>query len=578
VDVAGPRWRWTAVLLVVAVVAVAPGLTSDFTHFDDPLYLTLNARMARPGLEGFLNVWSPADAWNGRFLEYFPLRDTVYWGLWQAFGAVSLPFHLVSLAFHLACVLLVRAFVERLGVGQSTALLAAALFAVHPVHLESVVWVAGLKDPMYLSFSLAFLWLQVEARETGSRRAEWASWAALVAALSCKSMAIAAPLWLVLSEQTLERRPPLAQTIKRALVPTLMTGVFLAHFLIIARIAHVVVPPHGGSWASHATLAAWAQVRYLAQALAPTDLRFIHCFAPPTALDPRWFAGVALVVALVLAFWKGSRHVKWVVGFYVAGLLPVANLLPFPAVMADRYLYASSVAVCVGLALVLERLRTVRPRWGAALAFAAVGVWLVISCVSAFDWRDEERLYVSADEDPACMSDTSNYASKAHFQRGLVAHDDVTALEAFERALQSAGAAQLSGPQRCGVLLQASVRAARVGRAPFRVWTDQFVERCEGVQAAWVLGSMAALRNAPELAVTRARRAVALQPLPDARAALGVALLDVGEWEEASAVLDEVFAVAPGEGCRVLEGWVALGPPRERTGGKWLSRCLERRR
>lgn len=549
---------------------MAPGLTADFTHFDDPLYLTLNARMARSGLEGFLAVWSPADAWNGRFVEYFPLRDSVYWVLWQGFGPQSLPFHLVSLAFHVACVLLVWALGKQLGLSARASLVAAALFAVHPAHLESVVWVAGLKDPMYVFFTLSFLWLHLASRESGSQHQRWASWGMLVAALLCKSMAIVAPLWLVLCEQTLDARPPWKKTLRAAAVPALISGLFLVHFLVIARIAHVVVPPHGGSLRAHVTLAAWAQVRYLAQALAPADLRFIHCFAPPTALDPRLFAGLALLVGLGVVLWRGPREAKLSVGLYLAALLPVANVLPFPAVMADRYLYAASVGVCFGLALAMDRLR---PALSRVVPGAVVGTWLIISFTGALDWRDEERLYVTADEDPACMTDTSNYASKAHFQRGLVAHDDRIALDAFQRTLDAAGSKQLSGPQRCGVLLQASVRAAKVRGEPFVAWTDQFLAQCPTVQTAWFMGAMAALGRDGSLAVTRARRAVELRPAPDARAALGVALLETGAHVEASAVLDEVVASDERAACPVLLRWVALGGDRPTTARRWVVQC-----
>jgi hypothetical protein len=181
--------------LPLAVLAVAPGLTADFTHFDDPLYLTLNARMARPGLEGSLALWSPSDAWKWALRRVLPVARLGLWVVWHGLGVRSVPFHLVSLLCHVACVLLVRALGQKLGLSARASLVAAALFAVHPAHLESVVWVVGLKDPMYVFFMLGFLMLQLSARERGLKRLEWASWAALVAALWCKTMAIVAPVW-----------------------------------------------------------------------------------------------------------------------------------------------------------------------------------------------------------------------------------------------------------------------------------------------------------------------------------------------------------------------------------------------
>jgi Flp pilus assembly protein TadD len=123
------------------------------------------------------------------------------------------------------------------------------------------------------------------------------------------------------------------------------------------------------------------------------------------------------------------------------------------------------------------------------------------------------------------------------------------------------------------VLLQASVRAARVRGAPFVAWTDQFIAQCPTVQTAWFMGAMAALGRDGELAVTRARRAVELRAAPDARTALGVALLETGAVVEATATLDEALTSDPRSACAVVRSWVALGGDRPAAAQVWVVRC-----
>jgi hypothetical protein len=89
------------------------------------------------------------------------------------------------------------------------------------------------------------------------------------------------------------------------------------------------------------------------------------------------------------------------------------------------------------------------------------------------------------------------------------------------------------------------VRAARVRGPPFVAWTDQFIAQCPTVQTAWFMGAMAALGRDGDLAVTRAPRVVELRATADARAALGVSLLETRAMVEASTVLDEVLASDP---------------------------------
>jgi hypothetical protein len=118
-------------LVVSCCVAFAPGLNSPLTTYDDPMYLAQNIA---PGWSGFASVWSSERAWTGQFIEFFPLRDSVYWLVYQGFWLEPLPYHLVSLLFHVLASLLVFRFVERLGASFWVTSLTALLFAVHPMH------------------------------------------------------------------------------------------------------------------------------------------------------------------------------------------------------------------------------------------------------------------------------------------------------------------------------------------------------------------------------------------------------------------------------------------------------------
>ncbi len=104
--------------IVVALAAVAVHLTGlgvPFLAWDDTYYVTQSLRTQQPGLPRFLNLWSSSDIWSGHFMEFFPLRDSVYWALWQVFGRHPIPFHLANIAADATASVLVLVLGRRLG-------------------------------------------------------------------------------------------------------------------------------------------------------------------------------------------------------------------------------------------------------------------------------------------------------------------------------------------------------------------------------------------------------------------------------------------------------------------------------
>src|SRR5262245_12724790 len=141
-----------AVVAFAALVAFTTSLSVPFISWDDTIYVTASARTQTPGLKGLLQVWDSSSAWRGETIEFFPLRDFAYWTTWQLFGAQPLVFHLLSMLVHALVAVLVLELFATLGFSRQLAFWGALLFAVHPVHVESVTWVSGLKDPMCSAF------------------------------------------------------------------------------------------------------------------------------------------------------------------------------------------------------------------------------------------------------------------------------------------------------------------------------------------------------------------------------------------------------------------------------------------
>lgn len=297
--------------------------------------------------------------------NYIPLNflslafDHRLWGL-EPFG-----FHLTNLLLHVANAVAIYFLLLRLQESRGIATVASLLWALHPVQVESVAWISERKNVLStLFFLLAFL-AYLRASAEGRVRTYLLVVVLFVAALLSKVNTIVLPAitlaYEIVFHQRLRRRD------------LAIAGVMLACGAVAAW-ANLHGNPshgasyHGGSLAVTMRTSATVVPRYLAIALAPVNLSTYY----PVPLRASWSEpSVALAAAIVLTLvaatlWgarRGWRDAFWLAWFGVT-LSPMLNLVPFPALMADRYLYVPLLGLIVPLLhaalAVLSRTRLLR--------------------------------------------------------------------------------------------------------------------------------------------------------------------------------------------------------------------------
>jgi len=334
-----------ALLVGMVVAAYGPALSAGFI-WDDDDYVTENPLLHAP--DGFERIWLSMDAPS----QYFPLVYTAFrieYGFW---GLDPFGYHLINVLFHAANALLLWLLLRRLEIAG--AWFAAAVFALHPVHVESVAWVAERKNVMSLFFSLASLlaWLRfVEPRGSSGRRFYLASLVCYALALSSKVTACTLPaaqlLLLWLRGHSIDRRR-IAQV-----VPFVVLGVAMGLVITYWERYHIgtvgerftIAPIESFLVATRAT---WF---YLGKLLWPTQLAFSY---PKFAIDPSdplqyiWaLAGAILLVALWS--WRHAIGKAPLVAaiFFVATLSPLLGFIPlftfWYTYVADHYQYMASI-------------------------------------------------------------------------------------------------------------------------------------------------------------------------------------------------------------------------------------------
>lgn len=363
------RWGPAAVAGLV-VAGYWPALRGGFVWDDDTLVTNNPVVLAADGLRRIWLTTQPHDYW--------PVTYTAFWTEWHLWGAHPAPYHALSVALHLFTVLLLWRVLRRLAVPGAG--LAATLFAVHPLNVESVAWIAEQKNLLAFAFAalslLAFFPVGVgvpaaASAQPGASTAAPPSPSHLPISLVCFVLA-------VLSKGSTVILPLIfAAILYRRRELKWNTALRLAPFLAIAAAATAVnvwFQRHGTGEVIRTLTpldrllgAAGVLWFYLGKSLVPVGLEFFYANWTIASSNPAWWLPLAGAVAATAAVWRWSRRrsllCAWVC--FAAALLPAMGFTDVYymrfAPVADQYAHlalpAVLAAVAAGYASWLERCR-----------------------------------------------------------------------------------------------------------------------------------------------------------------------------------------------------------------------------
>ena len=393
-----------AAIVVLAMAACLPALQAGYI-WDDDSYLTANPHVQAPG--GLARIWVP-----GYTPQYYPLVFTGFWIEHSLWGLEPVGYHLVNILLHAVNALLVWRVMRRLGVRG--AWLIGAVFAVHPVHVESVAWITERKNVLsacfYLLAGLAYLRFEEHRRakpgesgESGDGRG-WYGAALLlyVAALLSKSVTCSLPAALVLV--MLYMRCPLSWRQFRPLVPMVAIGVLAAANTVIME--RLNVGAGGPEWdhglPERVLIASRALLFYPGKLLWPHPLMFVY---PRWAIDAAdllsWWRSLvvlAVVAGIVVAWARGRRGPGVALAFYAGTVFPALGFLNvYPhrfSFVADHFQYLASLGIIALVVSCAARLVPRRGRAQQALAAVVLVVLTVVSYRQARTYRDAESVWM----------------------------------------------------------------------------------------------------------------------------------------------------------------------------------------
>ncbi len=391
------RRFWIPAALVVLTALVYAELGGhDFLLYDDQEYVVENP-IVNKGLTptGLVRAFTTFHSYN-----WHPLTWLSHMGDVEVFGLEPRGHHLGNLVLHLLNTLLVYALFAGLTGARGRSGFVAALFALHPLHVESVAWISERKDLLSACFGLLAMLVWVRYVRDRAARAYWGALALFAAALLSKPMLVTLPFVLLLLDVW-----PLERWRTRADLRGLLAEKAPLFALSILSCL-VTLSAQSGSISSTIPLArrlanaSLAYTGYLRRALWPADLAVIYPY-PETVLALEVLAAAGLVAGLtVVAFACVKKRPYVTVGWlwFVGMLVPVSGLVQVGyQPLADRYTYLPLIGL--GVIAAWGATELTRSRWQqplAALAVLLVLSWAAITRAQVSHWRDDLALFTRA--------------------------------------------------------------------------------------------------------------------------------------------------------------------------------------
>ena len=538
-------WQVGALFAGLALCCYWPALRGGLV-WDDQAHVT------RPDLQsgaGLVRIWCDLRATQ----QYYPVLHSAFWFEHRLWGDATAGYHLLNVALHVAAACLLVLLLRRLKVPG--AVLAGAIFVVHPVCVESVAWISEQKNTLslvfYLGSALAFLRFDGERGMPSAARAYAIALGLFVLAILTKSVCATLPAALLVvlwwQRGRLSWRRDLAWLVPW-FVLAIASGFFTAW--VEQRYNGAVGSDFELTLVQRFLLSGRILWFYLGKLLWPARLVFIYPRWDVKSASPSWigYFAAAAAMTLLLGWWRRRSRgplAAWL--FFAGSLFPALgffNVYPFLySYVADHFQYLASLGVIAAFAAgaagwLSRRTKGVRAG-GWILCGALVAALALLSRAQSANYRDLTALYAATIRDnPACFLARNNLGIE--YERTGRARE----AEAEYRAAIASKPDLAEGHYNLGHLCLGLPGRAADAAAEFQAALNlkpNYPEARDNLGNA-----LAQLPGRLDEAIVQYEEALRLRPdYPEAQANLGSALVIAGRTTEAIPHLEEALRLRP---------------------------------
>jgi tetratricopeptide (TPR) repeat protein len=522
-------------LLLLTLIVYAQVHNFEFVNFDDRETVVGNTHI-RDGITLAGLEWAFTSAYAA---NWFPLTWISHMLDFQLFGLSPGWHHITNVMIHLASTLLLFLLLRRITGRKWESVFVAFVFALHPLHVESIAWVSERKDVLSAFFWILTIWFYVgHVAKPGPKRYLFAL-GAFALGLMSKQMLVTLPFVLLLLDYwPLQRQKTRWLVIEKLPFLALSAAVSLVTYRV-QHAAGAVTQLDAIPIAMRAENALISYVAYLLQFFWPSGLA---CFYPYPPVLPAWQivgSALTLIAISILVLKRPYLAVGWF--WYLGTLVPVIGLVQVGLQSrADRYTYIPMIGISIMLAWGFSEIMDQWPRARNSLAVASAAVccvWLALTWIQIQYWQNSITLFEHA---------------LAYTQNNFIAHTNLGVALAeqgrTDDALRHLHSAVEENPNHEDSRINLGALLGQLGRADdaFEQFTQAIRIQPDSAHAHYSLGNVLIVQRKFGEAANEFQ--ASLRVVPDfalARFGLAGALLNLGRTDEAIVQYSEALRLDP---------------------------------
>lgn len=340
------KYMFPVMIIAVLYLFLNVCINNQFTNWDDNDYVTSNNLIKDMSFDGIKKLFDWNTTVQGNYHPLTMLTLAIDYNIGELNPKV---YHLSSLIFHIIASILVYVFVNLLTGKRFAALIAALLFGIHPMHMESVAWVSGRKDVLYGTFYMIALIAYVKyVRVKEVKRYLWFALVvfAFFLSLLSKPSAVVLPLSLLLIDYYEKRKLGLAFILEKLPLFALSVVFGLKSMIEQNHYGAMHINEFKYTYFERIALGGYSLLTYLWKLILPKDL---HCFYQyPDQIE--WMSLIILIVLAALVFIYQKRNRLLVFGwlFFLVNIALLLQFIPVgTAIVAERYTYIPYIGLFI---------------------------------------------------------------------------------------------------------------------------------------------------------------------------------------------------------------------------------------
>lgn len=324
-------------ILVISIVVFSSSITKIFIALDDQAYITDNPFIKSLSWENIKNIFSTFYNAN-----YHPLTTLLYAIEFKIFGNDASIYHIISLCIHIINSFFVYVLIDKLIGHKWFALFGALIFAIHPMHVESVVWISEQKDVLYSLFYFAGLIVYIKYLKEKKIRNLYFVFILFLLSLLSKSAAVTFPLILLLFDFYFKREQNIKTKVEK--VPFFILALIFGIISILSQNAAGAINdstmiPY--SLFQRVFVVSYAILYYIFKFIVPFDLCVLHY--APKVLPFYYYLCPIIILFICFLIWKSKKIRKSLIFgflFYLFTILLVVQIIPIGyVIVSERYSY-----------------------------------------------------------------------------------------------------------------------------------------------------------------------------------------------------------------------------------------------